>query len=220
MLVPQSGCILAQHEPLAGSALRTRNGCKRGGKILKFKLDVSQDPWYLPFSLLFSPLQLNAICLLLREERQRVLILKRALCYAQVPFLLVITSQLIWGQVTPPAVRFPSGGGTPAPLSPAPVTPPAPALPAAPAIKTTPPPSGTLAPSIPPPPQTPGFDPYADPTLPTSPYQHPAGTAPPFVTDPALAGQKTTFHPIDIWSVAKIFTTNSFPPELLESRWP
>lgn len=122
-----------------------------------------------------------------------MLILKRALCYAQVPFFLVITSQLIWGQVTPPAVRFPSGGGTPAPLSPAPVTPPAPALPAAPAIKTTPPPSGTLAPSIPPPPQTPGFDPYADPTLPTSPYQHPAGTVPPLVTDPAMAGQKPLF---------------------------
>lgn len=113
--------------------------------------------------------------------------LKRALRYAQVPLLLLGLGQIAWSQVTPPAVRFPSGGSTPLP----PATP-APNLPAAPPLPTTPP-SGTVAPSIPPPPTTPNFDPYADPTLPAQPF-NPAGTAPPFATDPQAGNQKPLFN--------------------------
>ena len=127
------------------------------------------------------------MCLLLREARQRVLHCRRALCYAQIYLLLGLTSQIAWGQISPPKVKFPAGA-TPAPS----ITPPASSLPAAPAFPATPP-GGTPPAAIPAPPKASGFDPYADPTLPTSPYQAPAGMPPPVITDPAAAGQKPLF---------------------------
>ncbi|MDE0939181.1 MAG: hypothetical protein OSA43_04420 [Pirellulales bacterium] len=123
-----------------------------------------------------------------------MLLIKHVLFSALLTGIALANSPATLAQIGAPRVQFPSGTTTPAaPLVPTvtPAPPPvgAPKLPAAPAFPS--PPTVTAPPSLQQPPQTPGFDPYADPTLPAQPFNP---SAAPFATAPPGGPQKPLFN--------------------------
>ena len=117
--------------------------------------------------------------------------LKQVFFSALLAGFALVNCQATLAQLSPPKVQFPSGTTTPAAppvpsVTPAPPPVGAPRLPAAPS-----PPAVTVPPSLQQPPTTPNFDPYADPTLPSQPFNP---SAPPFGTAPPGTAQQPLFN--------------------------
>tara|TARA_Y100001933_G_scaffold165417_1_gene163710 strand:- start:4405 stop:5610 length:1206 start_codon:yes stop_codon:yes gene_type:complete len=117
-----------------------------------------------------------------------VLPLKQVLRSALLASVALIYAEATSGQISPPTVQFPSGTTNPAPppvpsATPAPPPVGAPKLPAAPAV--------TAPPKLQAPPTSPNFDPYADPTLPSQPFNP---SAPPLGTSPPGTAQQPLFN--------------------------
>ena len=114
--------------------------------------------------------------------------LKQVLRSALLASVALIYAEATSGQISPPTVQFPSGTTNPAPppvpsATPAPPPVGAPKLPAAPAV--------TAPPKLQAPPTSPNFDPYADPTLPSQPFNP---SAPPLGTSPPGTAQQPLFN--------------------------
>ena len=117
--------------------------------------------------------------------------LKQVFFSALLAGFALVNCQATLAQLAPPKVQFPSGTTAPAAppvpsVTPSPPPVGAPRLPAAPS-----PPAVTVPPSLQQPPTTPNFDPYADPTLPSQPFNP---SAPPFATAPPGTAQQPLFN--------------------------
>ena len=117
--------------------------------------------------------------------------LKQVLHFALIAAVALIEVDATVAQISPPTVQFPSGTTNPS-APPAPSVTPAPPPVGAPKLPSTPPsPAVTAPPALQAPPTNPNFDPYADPTLPSQPFNP---SAPPLGTSPPGTAQQPLFN--------------------------